>query len=529
MKKFLERRRGPERFAIEGPWSVNDPVHENLCYAALYQVRTELGLADANFSKLWDDVNLNEFLRGVFWNDDPEVLMFDANDSSDADFSSGVLWLDHFTDAEGTSQIDYKNMTGRSHFWDMQFMHGMACTSDEAAALTSYRALMWAELMYKVAIGESVTDSGLPSSPAEVVETVIIFVKIPANPTSYDKSGKITESIAKYFSTSSVPNNTDSLEFLLARDDPFRKIDYGKRAIGSVMHLIQDSFARGHTRRVLLNPEDLVTDSVTAMTFTPGEYGKFGDVITFHNYVGQDSDQHDAFDEDTSTDGLDPTDLSTFNEITGGRDAIDRCQKLLTHYACKTPWEKGPMQLLQDIFKLAPNATGADSNVNLVPIQVVVNTGAGAPVGTADPRYQAGTGPAYVVQKNSAWVSPPAGAAWISIATNTQGRDQSYAYRIELTLPSTAVASTTVLTGRAAADNQITSIRVNNTTVYGPFGTYLGGGQLPGPGYTAFLPFTIETNSFRVGSNTIDFLVRNDGGPTGLIVIFDTQLAVLKE
>ena len=530
MRQILRPRRNNEqRFQIEGPWNFNDPVHEELCLASLYQQRSALGLDNANFSNLWSDPDLNEYLRGVFWNDDPEVLLFDDDSDDNKNFSSGYTFRDHFNAAENTPSIDYKNLTGRSHFWDMQFIHSMACLNQEAAALTSYRALMWAEFMYKVSIGESVTNCSLPrSTPEQVVLTQLGETNVPANPTNYNPTGTITETIASYFSNpSSVPKSTDTIKFLLMRDDPYRSPNYGSRAIGSVMHLIQDSFARGHARRTLLNPEDLTSATATSMTFKTGTYGKFGDVITFHNYAAQDSNQHEAFDEDTTGGMMDPKKPASFNRIVGGRDSIDNCSKLLAFHAAKTLWDAadGPRQLLQKIFALATNATAADANVNLVPIKTIISTGVGIPQGSIDMRWSQATGSnrdVYAVPRNISWVVPIGDAAWISTATNTEGAKQSYTYRVLLTLPEDAVLSSLILTGGAAADNQLTSIKVNGFVVASPFGSSAG------PDFRSFARFSLSGDFFKIGGNKLDFVVRNDGGPTGLIVQFDEPLVVLK-
>jgi hypothetical protein len=355
-------------------------------------------------------------------------------------------------------------------------------------------------------------------------------VKIPAVPGDYDPDGQITESISDYFTSTSDPKNSDSIFYLLARRDPYVKLDAGKRAIGTVMHLIQDSFARGHTRRVLLNPEDLTSNTATTMTFKPGTYGEFGDIVTFHSYDGQDDDMHEAFDEDTSSGTLDPTKLYTFNGIVGGRDAIDRCKSLLTYYAARNRWEEGPRQLLQTIFNLSDQATAADTSVNLMPIEVLFNTGQGQQTGATDPHFKLWVNgqplfPAYVVARNSGWVAPGPNAAWISPRTDSLGQENKvFNYRVTFVLPSDAVASTTIIKGRLAGDNQVREVYLNNVKVPAPFGP-----GNPGPGMTEFGKLIVQGNAFVPGSNTLEFRVQNHSGPTGLLVIFDSVVAALNE
>jgi hypothetical protein len=124
--------------------------------------------------------------------------------------------------------------------------------------------------------------------------------------------------------------------------------------------MVQDSYARGHVGRTLLNPGDLLPGSVDR--FKPGTYGHWGEVENFHCYRGQDEKLHDKYD--LPLDGMpEATDLSTFDSMIGARDAIDRSVKLLDMWHTKTPWAAsgGPKELLEGtIFKLSDHASTAD-------------------------------------------------------------------------------------------------------------------------------------------------------------------------
>jgi hypothetical protein len=525
--KYLKPFRGPTAlYQIEGPENYNDPVHENLVLAALYQQRELLGLQNANFT-LWKDPAINEFIRGVFWNDDPAVLMFDKDKNDDANFSSGTEWSKEFGLGKYSSANDLTNITGRSHFWDLQFLHGMACISQEAPEVTRYRALMWAELMYKVSIGESVTQPGSISSPETVAATKIQDVKIPADPKQYDP--EITTLFSAYFSSATVPKNDATLKRLLIEGDPYQHLKIGKRAIGSAMHLIQDSFARGHTRRWLRNPQNLTENSDDSMEFQEGTFGDFGAVITFHSYKGQDSDNHDAFDEDTTNpwypwSGIDYTDPASFNPLVGARNAIDWCVQLLGYWHAGTPWANGPRALFEAIFMLDGNVTAADTTVNetIGVLSLDLKSTGGAPIGSADPRWfvtENNPQKSYVVAKDPNWVAGPLNTNWVSVNTLGQaGADTTWAYRIEFQMPANALVSSAAVVGRCAADDQCILVNVNDVTVSNPFGT------APPPNYTGLTPFVLK-GVFRPGYNYIDFFVKNDGGPTGLLVIIDGATA----
>ena len=533
---YLKARTGsPKLYGIEGPWNIGDPVHENLALAALYQQRQLLGLSNCNFNALWADPLLNEYLRGVFWNDDPDVLLFDQRSDDDANFSSGAKWYQQFNSAEEASSNDLTNFTGRSHFWDMQYLHGMACVSGESPQTTQARILMWAELMYKVAIGQPVNGNpaAYSTTPENVAAILLSAVAIPET-----APADPTLSFGYYFSSATKPKNTVSLKTLLTEGDPYTGLDIAKRALGTVMHMIQDSYARGHTRRVLTNPQDVQSQTTTSITFKPGTWGKWGSVLTFHTYRGQNHDEHKAFDEDSAP--MDPTNPDSFNNLVGGRDAIEYCRQLLSYFANLVRWEAGADLFFANVFALDPGATPADTNVNRVPMTGVYNTGTGA-VGTVDPHWklvQSGdqTAPAYIVTANKNWINTQSSAKWISVAANTQGASNAdFVYRTTIDL-SGFNPSTVILSGLLAGDDQCTAIKVNGKAVYAPFGTtdvpdLSNGGYIAtpnaGPGYTKYGGFMISgTRVFKPGINVIDFLVHNINGPTGLEVIFDTAVAV---
>lgn len=511
------------RYGIEGPWNKGDPVHENITLAALYQVQGALGLTGAKWG-IGQDFRTSEFLRGVFWNDDPEVLFFDQDPKSNQNFSSGTLWGDHFEMAKISNANNKSNLTGRSHFWDMQFLHGMACEIHEAALVTQQKIMMWAEFVYKVAIGEPVNVTSLPnpvtlSTPELVADTRLQDVKIPISPSA----GQLT--IASLFNNFTVPDGEVSIRFLLTRGDPFMSLNIGARAIGSLMHLIEDSYARGHVKRVLLNPQDLVSQTDTSMTFKTGTYGNWGNVITFHAYKGQ-SDAHKDFDE-YDKDTMNPTNPSSFNGLVGANNAIDQCAKLLQLYQAKTPWEHtssngtlGPKQLLQSIFNLDTSMTPANILVNQTPLSDLDSTGTGPGVtNNRDPNYRISGNSAYVLNTpNSAWISAPAGAHWIGPASNSNSSGSSntdYSYTLTVDM-SWCNLSTMILTGKCAADDSLT-LFVNGVQVANPWPS-----GTTSVSYNKLVSFSIPGWMFKNASNqTITFKVHNVGGATGLLVVWD--------
>ena len=164
------------------------------------------------------------------------------------------------------------------------------------------------------------------------------------------------------------------------------------------------------------------------------------------------------------------------------------------------------------------------------PITGLVNTGAGLSDGQIDPNYTVvqipavdgpSAGAAAVVGGGfpfGYWISPPAGANWISAYGRDPNLDPTangdYAYQLSFYLP--ANATSLIITGEWAADNFGDDILFNglssgDTTAIGPYGSSFAG----------LTPFTI-TGTGHAGRNTLDFEVvnyaQNGGNPTGLLV-----------
>jgi hypothetical protein len=144
-----------------------------------------------------------------------------------------------------------------------------------------------------------------------------------------------------------------------------------------------------------------------------------------------------------------------------------------------------------------PNGSGGDQHYTLASVpggttRLVVHTSeSGYPVGP--------------------WVGDDALSAWIGPRNDEQldGPAGIYDYQTTFTLSGFDPATASI-TGQWSADNQGLNILINGVAT----GQTANGGSNAFGGFT---PFTI-TSGFVAGVNTIDFLVENDGGPTGLRV-----------
>ncbi len=235
-------------YKVEGPWYIGDPVHEVL---TLLSIRSAIedhgsrgnllaGISTANLPK-WDSPtahntnvrtthpSVHQFLRGVFWPDDPEGLLF-SNKTDAANISSGFQWQRAF----GADPSQINNITARSHYGDLQYLHSMSPNTSLSAQDVRRQVLRWAAFLVDVSAGRIAPDASLASIPA----------------------------VAGRF-----PTRTNVRDLFVA-DASMGDIGVRQRAVGALLHLIQDSHAHGHIKR-------------------SGD----GTIVAFHNYNDPDHDR----------------------------------------------------------------------------------------------------------------------------------------------------------------------------------------------------------------------------------------------
>ena len=206
---------------IEGPYNKGDPVHEILTSHALNKYKSSAFKKDF---KKYKPSNY-EYIRGVIWNDDPQALFFNTDSNSNSNWSSGVIWLQEYCGAFKSTLdnekliFDAKDLTKRSHFGDLQFFHAMASVDGETASTTKNNIFNWLSFLYLVIDSEEITKN--------------------------TEISKITHPIVnQYFSQS---NGLTMKELFGAKG--YSNINIKKRAIGSFLHVIQDSYFPGHVSR----------------------------------------------------------------------------------------------------------------------------------------------------------------------------------------------------------------------------------------------------------------------------------------
>jgi hypothetical protein len=155
----------------------------------------------------------------------------------------------------------------------------------------------------------------------------------------------------------------------------------------------------------------------------------------------------------------------------------------------------------------------------------VFNTGVDASgnalaVGSVDPNYilvsspdPSAPGPqAYVYDTSSlSYVPDSPNAAWISSAPEPSSSQAGGVYDYRTTVDLTNFdARTAILSGYLSTDNELRNILVNGVA------TGINNGATDTSQFASYTPYYITTG-FHSGVNTLDFLVNNDAGPTGLL------------
>lgn len=280
------------KFQVEGPWNIGDPVHETITNLALQRA----GIVAPGTS--FQDRPVWEYIRGVIWNDDPEGLLFDHNETETDNWSSGVEFVGKFNRyqgmaTDGTMFGPSDPLLARSHFGDLQCLHAMATRDGEAAHDTRHRILLWSEFFYGVATGH--IDGAKELGTIDLGQIELLF-----------------------------PNSHVSVRtlFLIGRVGDLRH-----RAMGALLHMIEDSYAKGHVQRDVR-----------------------WKIQEFHSYINQDSHKHG--DEDVLAAG-------GIDAMPGAKMAVRQCAEVLKMWKSGARWEQLRTYLEDNVFQLLPTARPA--------------------------------------------------------------------------------------------------------------------------------------------------------------------------
>lgn len=305
---------GSERFASH----FKSANHEAISHAAfgctitnILECATTAGENRAPDATLW----------GVRWNDDPPFRMRPSRAKCNYDITirlntQPTCWYALFTDAEKRALAGDRFGPGdallyRSHFGDLQFLHSMASVDAEPPTATAAKALMWAEFTWGIAThslpqNKFIRDLGVAGLgeyfPGDQTAAVLLAL---GNPQIQPHADRVSEA-----------------------------------ALGSLLHMVQDSFSKAHVERA--EPTGLECEGVPN-TRQPGK------IVRFQNYSQQDGAKHDAEDAINAL---------NFNLLEVQPSVAEVSQVIVRLWKDKVPWA-GAKLYLDCVFALSDLAQNA--------------------------------------------------------------------------------------------------------------------------------------------------------------------------
>lgn len=219
--------------------SIINPVHEELTVKTLFLVRDSRKPGAESIN----DELIKRVIRGVRWNDDPLHFLPE----------NPQQWLMNFERASQLANQDQINenfdLFYRSHHADLQFLHAMASTETESAQATRNAILSWIEFTYKVASGYIPIHTPFKKLGNFLTPQSAKFIK-----KYFTKNGRrLNWTPAYLFSLKCtreiIPPSTVGM--LDCTNTPWLppKQDVQNIALGSLLHVIQDSFSDSHVTR----------------------------------------------------------------------------------------------------------------------------------------------------------------------------------------------------------------------------------------------------------------------------------------
>ena len=265
-------------------------------------------------------------LAGVRWNDDP-AFKFLPGRGEYVGCKAGqtvrmvtqpVCWGRVFRHGESAAGRGVRltgangNLLVRTHFGDLQFLHAMAVADGEAPEQTRRNVLAWAEFTWRTSIGE----------PKFGLQRVVARLPIDgfAERFRFNQGWRIQDLFALGDPTT-------------RRDDRLQRI-----AFGSLLHVVQDSFAAGHVQRAAPAPG--------ATCGGRADWPAPGSIVEFHSYPHQDSRKHGRADQ--------PDALQAHVSATQP-NVIDVVRTLAELWRARTAWDD-VRPYVECVFVLAPDA-----------------------------------------------------------------------------------------------------------------------------------------------------------------------------
>ena len=253
---------------------------------AVHEAITRKAAIDAKYLSELDTYQMKHLIEGVRFNDDPEGHLASGDVLG---FASKFLG-----DNKGV-----KNATEASHFGSYQFLHAMGKSG------TSAHDIKKNMMLYAYHCWISATDNDSFAKTKLNYLNVLEKNKLNSPDSAYSQDELIMKEAVQMFPREIIFFNTDNQN------------SFQNRALGSLIHMIQDSYSKGHVVRV--GWED---------------GSNIGDIRYFQDYKQQDSHQHEAYDEPKSG----KLNEKTLFEIPGTKMAYLRTKQVLEMATNKCPW-----------------------------------------------------------------------------------------------------------------------------------------------------------------------------------------------
>ena len=303
------------------------PVHETL---------TKRAALESGFLTESQTVELKHLIEGSRFNDDPEGCLLEGKHRK----SAVICFASEFI-GPGKSKAD-TDPTKSAHFGDFQFLHAMGKPAASRSEIKG-RILLFAAHAWRIA-----TDNDSFTKFTHDYDVVIQHLQLNTPIEKLSESQKIVRNSARLF--------PKEVLFFHA----INQVQFQYRAMGSLLHLVQDSYSKGHVVRV------------------GWEQGhNSGKIRYFQDYKQQDSNEHKHLDNHDAGEVNEHSVL----EIHGTGIALDRSKQILSMAAAKCPWTRGPVSsaggcsqslyglLANDIFDFESSDESIDtrSHIDLVP------------------------------------------------------------------------------------------------------------------------------------------------------------------
>lgn len=263
--------------AAKGIFEHGNPVHELI---------TRKAAIDSKYLSPADTYEMDNLIEGVRFNDDPEAYLGAGNV-----IGFGAKFL-----GNNTSK---KNPTTAFHFGNYQFMHAMAKGGMPAHKIKNRM------MLYAYHCWMSATDSNSLAKFKAMYVSVNQKIKNKASNSAYTQDELIAKDMVSLFPSEVLFYHTDNQN------------SFQNRALGSLLHMIQDSYSKGHTVRA---------------GWEAGSNS--GDILYFQDYKEQDSHQHDRYDVPASGELTE----ASLSQIPGVKTAYQRSKQILEMATQKCPW-----------------------------------------------------------------------------------------------------------------------------------------------------------------------------------------------